>query len=153
MKMASRRTAKSSNESRSDERRATRRRWIIMGQGIYYVLLGVWPLLYFDSFASAVGLQMHPFQAQLFGAVLAVVGGALIESARREPPDTDPTLLAASVAAALALIDFVWLPRLRVISWFWVDLVVELAFAVTLIVHYPRQQAGRGQTMSRRRRL
>ena len=150
--MASRRAVGPNNDARSDHRREIRRRWIIMGQGIYYVLLGVWPLVYFDSFADAVGIQLHPFQAQLFGAVLAVVGGALIESARRGPPGSYPVLLAACVAAALALIDLVWLPRLRVISWFWVDLVAELAFAISLILHYPRYQAERSQTGRRRRR-
>ena len=62
------------------------RRRVLTLQGSYYLLTGIWPLVHFGSFADAVALVINPFQAQVFGAVIAVVGGSLIEAGRRGPP-------------------------------------------------------------------
>ncbi|NIU53584.1 MAG: hypothetical protein GWN68_10970, partial [Gemmatimonadetes bacterium] len=62
------------------------RRWVLLAQGVYYVLTGLWPLVHFSSFARALALRVIPFQAQAFAAVLVVIGASLIEAARREPP-------------------------------------------------------------------
>ncbi len=129
------------------------RRWLLIAQGSYYLLTGLWPLVHFASFAQAVALRINAFQAQSFGAVLIVIGACLIEAARRGPPDAFATLLGAAVAAAIAVVDLVWLPRLGVSSGLWIDLLIEVAFALVLILLYPRYQAEQRMTSSRRQRL
>ena len=108
------------------ERRERWRRLVMIAQGTYYVLAGLWPLVHFSSFSSvvamqSVAMQINPFQAQAFGAVLVVVGGSLVEAARREPPGPFPTLLGAAVAGAIAIVSMVWLPRLVGVSGLWID--------------------------------
>ncbi len=127
------------------------RRRVMIAQGIYYVASGLWPLVHFASFADRVAVQINPFQAQTFGAVLVVLGASLIEAARREPPGPYPTLLGAAVAAAIALTGLWWLPRLGTASVLWIDLVLEVAFAVALILLYPRAQTERSRSSTRRR--
>jgi hypothetical protein len=117
------------------------RRRILLGQGLYYVLTGAWPLLHFDSFADAVGLPINAFQAHAFAALILVVGGCLIEAARRAPVGRHPVLLGASVAGAIALVEVVWLPRFGTFTALWLDLPVEVALTVTLAVLYPREPA------------
>ncbi len=92
-----------------------------------------------------------PFQAHAFAAVILVVGGMLIEAARRQPPGPYPTLLGLTVAAAIAVVSLFWLPRLGLLSGLWLDLIVEVAIAVALVVFYPRQEPERDRTSPRRR--
>ncbi len=146
-----RRGARSGTDPRGSERRDRWRRWVMLGQGAYYVITGIWTLLHFPSFARIVAQPMNPFQAQVLAAVTVVVGAALIEAARREPPGPYPTLLGAAVAGAIALVSLIWLPRLDTASGLWADLVIEVAIAVTLIVLYPRSQPERGRAAVRRR--
>lgn len=133
------------------EARARRRRSVLAAQGAYYVLLGAWPLAHFASFARAVALPVNPFQAHVFGAVLVVLGACLLEAVRREPPTAFPTLLGVSVAAAIAFVELVWLPQSRVQSVLWLDLIVQLAAAVALLLFYPRAPAQPERPGARRR--
>lgn len=144
----------------SADRRDRWRRGVLASQGTYYVLIGLWPLLHFSSYASFVALPMNPFQAQIFGAVILVVGGSLAEAARREPPGSFPTLLGMAVASAIALVSLFWLPRSPAVggiwlfgeaSGLWVDVLIEVAIAVALVLLYPRPLPERGRTTTRRR--
>jgi hypothetical protein len=126
------------------------RRWVLSGQGGYYVITGLWPLLHFSSFTSVVAFRVNPFQAHVFAAVIIVVGGSLLEAARREPPGRFPTMLGIGVASAIALVSLVWLPRLAVASLLWADLAVEVAFAIALAVLYPRTPPEKERTTRRR---
>ncbi len=127
------------------------RRWVMLAQGAYYVITGLWPLVHFPSFAEVVGQQINPFQAQAFGAVIIVVGAALIEAARREPPGAYPTMLGTAVASAIAIVSLFWLPRSATSSGLWLDFIVEVAIAAALILLYPRPLAERGRPTTRRR--
>lgn len=142
--------ARSGGNPRSIETRGRWRRRVLQLQGVYYIVAGVWPLLHFPSYARFVALDVNPFQAQVFSALLIVIGAALIEATRREPPGPYPTLLGAATAGAIALVSLIWLPRLGVASGLWADLIVEVAIAVTLVVLYPRQPPERGRAAGRR---
>lgn len=149
--MANRRGNRAGSETSSAEARDRWRRRVLAGQGVYYILTGLWPLIHFSSFASAVAMQLNPFQVHAFAAVIVVVGGSLLEAARREPPGPFPTLLGAAIAAALSIVSLWWLPRLGEASVLWIDLVLEVALAVALILLYPRPQPERARTSTRRR--
>lgn len=133
------------------ERRDRWRRWVLAGQGVYYVVTGLWPLLHFSSFARVVAFQVNAFQAQAFAALMLVVGGCLLEAARREPPGPFPTLLGIGVAGAIAVVSLVWLPRLAVASGLWLDLAVEVAIAIALAALYPRTSPDERARTPRRR--
>ncbi len=146
--MASRRAVRLRAQLRGGRDRL--RRWVLLAQGVYYVLTGLWPLLDFHSFARFVALDVIPFQAQAFAAVIIVIGASLIEAARREPPGPYPTMLGAAVAGAIAIVSLFWLPRMGVASGLWIDFAVEVAIVAALILLYPRTQPERGRKTRRR---
>lgn len=125
-------------------------RRFILAQGAYYALTGLWPIVHFRSFGRALALPVHPFQAHILGAVLVVIAAVLVEHARKEPPGQIIALLGLAVASAIALVELIWLPQLQVLTWLWVDLGVQLALAVALLVFYPR--TGEGSQPGARRR-
>ncbi len=127
------------------------RRRVLVVQGTYYVLTGLWTLAHFSSFSNAVALNINPFQSQTFAAVIVVIGGCLLEAARRELPGSFPTLLGAAVAGAIAIVSLWWLPRMGEPTILWADLGVEVAFAVGLILLYPRSRPERTRTSNPRR--
>jgi peptidoglycan/LPS O-acetylase OafA/YrhL len=128
------------------------RRRVLVVQGCYYLLTGIWPLVHFNSFADAVALAINPFQAQVFGAVIAVVGGSLIEAGRRGPPAAATTALGIAVAGAIAMVSLLWLPRQSATSALWIDLAIEIVFAVVLVLLYPKAQSPeRSRAQTRRR--
>lgn len=148
--MASSRPGRAPADAQSERDRWRRR--LLAAQGAYYIVTGLWPLVHFSSFAAAVALPLHPFPTQTFGAVLLVIGGSLVEATRRGPPGPFPTLLGAAVAAAIAIVSLWWLPRLATGTALWWDLPLELAFAVSLILLYPRApQEERARPAPRRR--
>ena len=148
--MASRRQGRTPADQPPDAR-ARLRRWVVIALGAYYVVTGLWAIIHFPSFARAVGLTINPFQAQAFAALILVVGANLLDAARRGAPGHFPTLLGATVAASIALVELIWLPRLEPAGALWLDLVVELAFAILLVVLYPRAQKPENQSSGRRR--
>ncbi len=127
------------------------RRRVLAAQGIYYLAIGLWPLVHFDSFAAVIALQVIPFQAQALGAVLAVVGASLLEAVRRGPPPAYPTALGIGVAGAVALVSLLWLPRQPAFSGLWLDVAVEVAIGFALVVTYPRSQNDRSPNVQRKR--
>jgi hypothetical protein len=127
------------------------RRRVVLAQGAYYLLVGIWPLVHFPSYTEVVAFALNPFQAQAFGAVIAVLGGSLLEAARREPPGVFTTALAIAVAGAITLVSLIWLPREPRLTGLWLDVVLEVTFAVALVVLYPRAQSDRSRTVTRRR--
>lgn len=147
--MADKREGGATNGS-AMERRNRWRRLAITAQGLYYILTGLWPLAHFSSFSRAVALPVNPYQAQVLGAILVVVGAHFMEAGRRDAPGSSATLLGIAVAGAIAVVDMVWLPRLGSVSALWIDLVVEVAIAVALVVFYPRLQTERNLTARRR---
>ncbi|NIW35144.1 MAG: hypothetical protein GWN32_00765 [Gemmatimonadetes bacterium] len=126
------------------------RRRVLAAQGTYYLAIGLWPLVHFDSFADVVALQVIPFQAQALGAVLAVVGGTLLEAVRRGPPAPYPTALGIGVAGAIALVSLLWLPRQPAPSGLWFDAAIEVAIGFALVVLYPRSQSDRSAVQRKR---
>ncbi len=131
--------------------RSRRRSWVLAALGGYYILFGAWPLFHFDSFAALVALPIHPFQAHTLGAVTVVLGACFIEAARREWPGPFPTLVGIATASAIAFTELVWLPQLRLLSALWIDLTVQLAAVVALLLLYPRNQQYGGRARARRR--
>jgi hypothetical protein len=148
--MASRRPGRTAGETQPTERDRWRRR-LLVGQGAYYVITGLWALVHFSSFARVLGLPVDPFRSQTLAAVMVVLGGSLIEAARRGPPGPFPTLLGAAVAGAIAIVSLWWLPRIGIGTALRIDLLLEVAFALALVLLYPRAQEEPSRTATRRR--
>jgi hypothetical protein len=71
-------------------------------QGLYYVLVGLWPLLALDSFMQATGHKVDFWLAQKVGLLLVVIGSTLCLAAYRRAKSPEILLLGVASSTMLA---------------------------------------------------
>ncbi len=102
-------------------------RALAAGQGAYFLLTGVWPLVSLKSFYAVTGPKREGWLVQTVGAVIASIGSTLLLGARRRDVPAELAWLGASSAAALALVDLVFVSRRRIPRIYLADAAAELA--------------------------
>lgn len=96
-------------------------------QGAYFSGGGVWPLLHMRSFEAVTGPKTDRWLVQTSGALLAVIGGALLSAARARRVSPEIQGLAAGSAAALAAVDVLYVMRGRISPVYLLDALAQAA--------------------------
>jgi hypothetical protein len=106
-------------------------------QGTYYLLIGLWPVLAFESLPPASGGSGSPWQLRAFGAAVAVVGAVLLFAACRH----ETARLGVTVALTLAAADAALVLNGTAPPLYLADAAVQVAFVLwwgrALIPHDP----------------
>jgi hypothetical protein len=105
-------------------------RALALGQGLYFGVTGLWPILHLRSFEAVTGPKPEGWLVKTVGGLLSVVGVTLVASSRRRAVSRESALLAAGSAMALAAVD-VWYAgvRRRISPVYLADAPIELALA------------------------
>lgn len=101
------------------------RRTVALGQGIYFAVTGIWPIVHIRSFMAVTGPKKDTWLVKTVGALVAVVGGALAARAACAEPSRDLEAVALGSAAALAAVDTVYVARERISPIYLLDAVAE----------------------------
>lgn len=96
-------------------------------QGLYFAGGGVWPLLHMRSFEAVTGPKVDRWLVRTTGALLAVIGGALVSAARTRRVTPEIRGLAVGSAAAVAVVDVVYALRGRISPVYLLDAAAEAA--------------------------
>lgn len=115
--------------------------WVLAAQGVYYLTTALLPVLHFDTFRALVALPINEFQAWAFAALAIPLGMALAAAGIRRTHTFFAARLGAGAALCLAFTEVVWLPRYDGLGALWLDLPVELAFAIALGIVALRPQS------------
>ncbi|HEX7879700.1 MAG TPA: hypothetical protein VF720_09840 [Candidatus Eisenbacteria bacterium] len=106
-----------------------------MAQGLYFTLTAVWPLVHLRSFLLVTGPKTDLWLVRTVGALLAVIGITLLLLAR--VPEGHPSgvrtataALGAGSAAALLLIDIIYVTRRVIRPIYLADAVAEFLLIV-----------------------
>ena len=81
---------------------------VALGQGLFYLLTGLWPIVHLPSFEAVTGAKTDDWLVKTVGVVVAVVGAVLVLAARRRRITPEIAVLGAGSALALAGIDLVY---------------------------------------------
>jgi hypothetical protein len=76
-----------------------------LAQGLYYLLIGLWPLVGIGSYQVATGQQGSPWMAQAIGVLLLIVGATLCLAAYRRQGSPEILVLAFGSALGLMAVD------------------------------------------------
>lgn len=95
-------------------------------QGGYFLATGLWPLVHMRSFEAITGPKYERWLVKTFGSMVAVIGGVLLDAARRRSIDRSLAMVAIGSAATLAGVDVVYTAKGRISPVYLVEAAVEL---------------------------
>jgi len=104
---------------------------VAAGQGLFYLVTGVWPLVDVDSFQAVTGPKADLWLVYTVGVLIAVVGCVLLSAAYSGRVTTEVSLLAVGCALALTGIDVVFVLRGVISQVYLLDAAAELALVAT----------------------
>ena len=107
---------------------------LALGQGIYYLATGVWPLVSMRTFEAVTGRKTDRWLVKTVGVLVGVIGVTVILAGRRRHVTPEPAVLAAGTAASLAAIDTVYATRGRISKIYLLDALLEVALVAAWIV-------------------
>lgn len=107
-------------------------RLVFFGQGIYYLLTGLWPIVSMVTFVAVTGPKVDLWLVRMVGLLVAVIGASLLTAtaARRLTPEV--LVLAAGGAASFAVIDLVYGLSGRISPVYLADAAVEVLLLVLI---------------------
>jgi hypothetical protein len=101
----------------------------IIAQAIYYFILGVWPLVNYDTYQRLTGRgEVDPWQLRLIGMLLAVIGAALLAGAYRGYLTPEMVILGAGSALVLLITHLVAVAQQKASSVYIIDAAAESVF-------------------------
>ncbi len=112
------------NPDRSETSQSLRS--LLICQGLYYTVTGVWPLLDRRTFEAMTGPKADFWLVRTVGALVAVVGGTLILAAVREEAGPEVRVLAVGSAGTLAAVDINYAAKGRIANVYLLDAAAQL---------------------------
>jgi len=88
---------------------------VALVQGIYFIITGVWPIFSMKTFLFITGPKTDLWLVKTVGLILALIGAVLVYAQRTATINSSVIFLAIGSAAALAIVEFIYVIR-RVIS-------------------------------------
>jgi len=109
-------------------------KWILIAQGVYFTVTGIWPIVSIRTFQMVTGPKRDLWLVKTVGALIAVAGCAMLVAGFRDSASPEILALAIFSAAALMLVDIIYVAK-RIISFVYlVDGVVEFAIILAYMV-------------------
>jgi hypothetical protein len=110
-------------------------RWLLLVQGSYSLLTGLWGLLDIDSFMAVTGPKRDIWLVKTVSVLIISFSIPLLLLARRRRgPLREGGLLALLAAAGLAVIDFYYSARRVIWPVYALDGIVETVFVLTWVL-------------------
>lgn len=108
--------------------------YLLLLQGAFYFLTGVWPIVHIESFLMVTGPKTDLWLVQTVGALIAVIGAVMFAGAFRRRAAAEMFFLAAGGALALIAVDVVFVVRRVVGPIYLLDAAVETGLVVAWMV-------------------
>jgi hypothetical protein len=111
-------------------------RLLLLVQGAFYFLTGIWPILHMPSFLWVTGEKVDLWLVTTVGAVLAVNGMGFVFESRRQVPSVGVCLIAAALTATLIAIDIIYVSRQTISPVYLWDSAAELVLLLLWILSW-----------------
>src|SRR5688572_2580055 len=96
------------------------------GQGLFYVVTGLWPLFSPSTFQKVTGPKTDFWLVKTVGLLITVIGVALLLSGKGHDPVPQTYALGAGSALALSWVDIHYVKVGRISRVYLLDALVEL---------------------------
>ena len=102
-------------------------RWLLLAQGVYFFITGVWPVVDMQSFVAVTGPKRDLWLVRTVGLLIAVAGLAMIAAGANSILNAPVLILALGSAAALAAVDIVYVALGTIAKIYLLDAALEIA--------------------------
>ncbi len=113
---------------------------VLLVQGVYYLITGVWPLISIDTFLMVTGPKTDLWLVKTVGALIAVIAVALLAAVRN--PSFPITLLALASAAVLTAVDVIYVAEGVIPPVYLLDAAAEVVLIAWWVVALFLQSRG-----------
>jgi hypothetical protein len=100
----------------------------ILGQALYYIATGLWPLLSIRTFEAVLGPKTDDWLVYMVGLLAIAIGVALLSGTRRSMARPETRVLAIAAALAFISIDVIYALDGRISRLYLVDALIQLLF-------------------------
>lgn len=101
-------------------------RSILLLQGLYYLLTGLWPIVTIRSFEAVTGPKTEHWLVYTVAILIVVISLSLLTAAGRSQISAETIVLAMGAALALTLIDIVFVARGDIAPIYLLDAAAEV---------------------------
>ncbi|RNI22395.1 hypothetical protein [Rufibacter latericius] len=109
------------------------RKLLLLIQGIYFSLTGIWPLVHMPSFLAVTGPKKEVWLVVTVGMLVLAIGAALITAAFQPREERSPMMLGFFSALGLGAIDVRYATREVILDIYLLDAIVEFLLAIAWI--------------------
>lgn len=114
---------------------------IAIGQGLFYVATGVWPLVSIESFETVTGPKRDDWLVKTVGVLVTVIGGTLLAAGVRGRTTPEIAWLGAGTALALAGVDVLYRAKGTIPSIYLADAALEMGLVTGWVAAASRRRA------------
>ncbi|GGK70395.1 hypothetical protein ACD591_04030 [Rufibacter glacialis] len=116
------------------------RKWLLLGQGSYFALTGVWPLLHMPSFLAVTGPKNEVRLVVTVGLLILAIGAALLTAAFLPQEEKSPQVLGFFSALAMGAVDMRYATRDEILDVYLLDALIEFTIATTWVWLFFKKQ-------------
>jgi hypothetical protein len=107
-------------------------RLVLVVQGVFYIVTGIWPLVHMASFELVTGPKTDHWLVNTIGLLLAAIGTSLVVAVRLRQVNVATCVLAIGTAFSLAAIEIVYVTMRTISGVYLLDAAIEIALAFAI---------------------
>jgi hypothetical protein len=107
-------------------------RVVLLVQGAYYLITGIWPLISISTFEAVTGPKTDDWLVQTVGVLAAVIGATLLVGAVRRPSNRETLTLSVLSILGFVAVDVVFVLRGSIGPIYLADAAVQAVLLISL---------------------
>ncbi|RNI27972.1 hypothetical protein EFA69_17960 [Rufibacter immobilis] len=109
------------------------RKILLMAQGVYFLLTGIWPLLHMPSFLAVTGPKNEVWLVVTVGLLILVIGATLLTAALQRQRERSPELLGFFSALSMGAVDVRYALHDVILDVYFLDAVAEFILVLAWV--------------------
>jgi hypothetical protein len=106
---------------------------LLLAQGIFYFIMGIWPIVHMPSFLKVTGNKTDLWLVVTVGVILMAMSIGFIADALTRAPSLGTKLIAFATPFVLAVIDVYYVQNGTISSVYLGDAIIEIVICVLWI--------------------
>lgn len=107
---------------------------IALVQGIYLMVVGLWPVVDAESFMTIAGPRLDVWALKITGLLMAVIGFVLLHARQRTVINNSLAMLGLLTAIAIAITEIYYVSQGTIRGIYLLDAIIEIIFLLMWLI-------------------